>query len=63
MIAADIIVVGGGIVGSTIGFGLAKVGESVLVLDGDDKDREPLRRSNYLRQSFAKFRCFSSQAL
>jgi glycine/D-amino acid oxidase-like deaminating enzyme len=38
MIATNIMVVGGGIVRSAIGFGLAKAGRSVLVPDGDDKD-------------------------
>jgi glycine/D-amino acid oxidase-like deaminating enzyme len=36
MTEADVIVVGGGVVGSAIGFGLAKAGQRVLVLDGED---------------------------
>jgi glycine/D-amino acid oxidase-like deaminating enzyme len=38
MIATNIMVVGGGIVGSAISFGLAKAGQSALMPDGDDKD-------------------------
>lgn len=35
---ADIVVIGGGLVGSAIGYGLSGKGHSVVVLDGEDRD-------------------------
>lgn len=35
---ADIVVIGAGTVGSAIGYGLAQLGQDVLVLDGGDRD-------------------------
>ena len=35
---AEVIVIGGGMVGSAIAYGLASQGTEVLVLDGDDRD-------------------------
>lgn len=39
----DVIVIGGGIVGSAIGYGLSQRGQRVLVLDGDDRDHRAAR--------------------
>lgn len=36
--STDVIVIGGGVVGSAIAYGLAKRNQRVLVLDGDDRD-------------------------
>lgn len=34
----DVIIVGGGLLGAAVGYGLAKAGQKVLILDGDDTD-------------------------
>jgi glycine/D-amino acid oxidase-like deaminating enzyme len=40
---ADVIVIGGGVVGSAIAYGLARRQQRVLVLDGDDRDLRAAR--------------------
>lgn len=43
---ADVIIVGGGMVGASLAYGVARQGKSVLVLDGADRDRRAAR-SNF----------------
>ncbi len=34
----DLVVIGGGIIGSSIGWGAARLGASVVIIDGEDRD-------------------------
>lgn len=40
---AEVIVVGGAVVGSALAYGIAKLGKRVIVLDGQDQDMRAAR--------------------